>query len=59
MGDTDKQFNAKLIDDYYIFNDLLKLAKKANADEVVKAIEVQMKRIKLKLLPLELPNDED
>lgn len=59
MGDTDKQFNAKLIDDYYVFNDLLKLAKKANADEVVKAIEVQMKRIKLKLLPLELPKDED
>lgn len=59
MGDTDKQFNAKLIDDYYVFNDLLKLAKKANADEVVKAIEVQMKRIKLKLLPLELPNDDD
>ncbi len=59
MGESDKQFNAKLIDDYYVFLDLLKLAKKANADEVVKAIEVQMKRIKLKLLPLELPKDEE
>lgn len=59
MGDTDRQFNAKLIDDYYMLNDLRKLAKKANADEVVKAIEVQMEKIKLKLQPLELPKDLD
>lgn len=59
MGDTDRQFNAKLIDDYYMLNDLRKLAKKTNADEVVKAIEVQMDRIRLKLQPLELPKDLD
>lgn len=59
MGDTDKQFNAKLIDDYYVFRDLRRLAKKANADDVVKAIEEQMERIRLKLLPLELPKESD
>lgn len=59
MGDTDRQFNAKLIDDYYMLSDLRKLAKKTNAEEVVKAIEVQMDRIRLKLQPLELPKDSD
>lgn len=59
MGDSDKQFNAKLIDDYYVFRDLRRLAKKANADDVVKAIEEQMERIRLKLLPLELPKESD
>lgn len=59
MGESDKQFNAMLIDDYYRMSDLLKLAKKANADEVVEAIKEQMKRIKLKLQPLELPKDDD
>lgn len=59
MGDTDKQFNAKLIDDYYVFRDLRRLAIKANADDVVKAIEEQMERIRLKLLPLELPKESD
>ncbi len=59
MGDSDRQFNAKLIDDYYTFRDLRQLAKKTNADEVVRAIEVQMKKIRLKLQPLELPDDLD
>lgn len=59
MGDTDKQFNAKLIDDYYVFRDLRRLAIKANAEDVVKAIEEQMERIRLKLLPLELPKESD
>ncbi len=59
MGDTDKQFNAKLIDDYYMLQELLVLAKKENAQEVVKAIKKQMERIRLKLLPLELPKDEE
>ncbi len=56
MGDTDKQFNAQLIDEYYRLLDLRKLAVKENAEEVVKAIDEQMKRIKLKLQPLELPD---
>lgn len=59
MGDTDKQFNAKLIDDYYMLQGLLELAKKENSQEVIKAIKKQMERIRLKLLPLELPKDEE
>ena len=56
MGDTDKQFNAQLIDEYYRLADLRKLAVKENATEVISAIDEQMKRIKLKLQPLELPD---
>lgn len=57
MGDTEKQYNGQLIDNYYMLRDLRKIAKKENAAEVVKAIDEQMERIKLKLLPLELPKD--
>lgn len=57
MGDTDKQYNGQLIDEYYRLVDLRKLAEKANAVEVVDAINEQMKRIKIKLQPLELPED--
>ncbi len=56
MGDTDKQYNGQLIDEYYRLVDLRKLAIKENATEVVAAIDEQMKRIKLKLQPLELPD---
>lgn len=57
MGDTDKQYNGQLIDEYYRLSDLRKLAVKANASEVISAIDEQMKRIKIKLQPLELPED--
>lgn len=57
MGDTDKQYNGQLIDEYYRLADLRKLAVKANAVEVIDAIDEQMKRIKIKLQPLELPED--
>lgn len=56
MGDTDKQYNGQLIDEYYRLSDLRKLAVKANASEVISAIDEQMKRIKIKLQPLELPD---
>lgn len=59
MGDTDKQYNGQLIDEYYRLADLRKLAVKENAFEVISAIDEQMKRIKIKLQPLELPKDED
>lgn len=57
MGDTDKQYNGQLIDEYYRLADLRKIAEKTNAVEVVRAIDEQMKRIKVKLQPLELPED--
>lgn len=56
MGDTDKQYNGQLIDEYYRLADLRKLAVKENAVEVIGAIDEQMKRIKVKLQPLELPD---
>lgn len=59
MGESDRQFNAKLIDDYYLFRDMLKMAKKANNIELVQLIEVQMEKIRLKLQPLKLPEETD
>ena len=56
MGDTDKQYNGQLIDEYYRLVDLRKLAVKENATEVINAIDEQMKSIKIKLQPLELPD---
>lgn len=58
MGDTDKQYNGQLIDEYYRLVDLRKLAVKENATEVINAIDEQMKRIKIKLQPLELPDQK-
>lgn len=57
--DSDKQFDAMLIDEYYLMRDLLLLAKKTNADEVAKAIEEQMKRIRLKFLPRVFLKDDE
>lgn len=57
--DSDKQFDAMLIDEYYLMRDLLLLVKKTNADEVAKAIEEQMKRIRLKFLPRVFLKDDE
>lgn len=57
--DSDKQFDAMLIDEYYLMRDLLLLAKKTNADEVAKDIEEQMKRIRLKFLPRVFLKDDE
>lgn len=56
MGDTDKQFNAKLIDDYYDYLELRKTAEKEGAADTVKKIDRKLKIIKLQLQPLELPD---
>lgn len=55
MGDTDKQFNAKLIDDYYYNRRIRKIAEKEGAEETLKEIDEKIKIIKLQLQPLELP----
>ncbi len=57
MENSDMQYIGLLIDVFYRFADLRKVAVKTNADEVVGAIDEQMKRIKVKLQPLELPED--
>lgn len=56
MGQTDKQYDGMLIDTYAMLKRLKEKAEKANADEVVKAIEDEMNIIKLKLQPTELPD---
>ncbi|MCM1328808.1 MAG: hypothetical protein NC253_05140 [Ruminococcus sp.] len=57
MGDTDKQFTARLIEDYYCYLDLRKSAQDEGAAETVKKIDKKLKIIKLQLQPLELPED--
>lgn len=55
MGQTDKQYDGQLIDEYYRLLDLKEIALKENAVETVKKIDSQIEQIKLKLHPLELP----
>lgn len=58
MCDTDKQFTARLIEDYYYYYlDIRKTAEKEGATETVKMIDKKLKIIKLQLQPLELPED--
>ncbi len=59
MGDTDKQFNAKLIDDYYYNLRIRKIAAKEGAVETLKEIDQKLKIIKLQLQPLELPDEDE
>ncbi len=47
----------RLIDDYKRFRRLKKIAEKEGATETVKEIEEEIQYIKLKLQPLELPED--
>lgn len=55
MGDTDKQFAARLIEDFYYNLELLELAKNAGANDIVKIVKRKLEIIKLQLQPLELP----
>lgn len=57
MGNqTDKQFDAQLIDEYSRLNDIKKVAIKENAIETIKTIDEKMDLIKLKLQPTKLPD---
>lgn len=55
MIETDKQFDAGLIDEYARLNDIKKVAQKENAVETVKLINEKIEFIKLKLRPTKLP----
>ena len=57
MGETDKQYNGQLIDEYYRLKDIKEIAVKEDANETIKKIDEKIKQIKLKLQPLELPED--
>lgn len=51
------ELKAKLIDDYELLITLRKSAVKENAVETVKLIDEKIGYLKLKLQPMELPND--
>lgn len=57
MGDTDKQYEGRLIDDYEWLIALREIAVEENAEKVIKSIDKKIGFIKLKLQPLELPDD--
>lgn len=59
MGDTDKQYNGQLIDEYQRLMDIRELAVEENATKTLKRIDREIKFIKLKLQPLELPDIDD
>lgn len=54
---TDKQYDGQLIEEYSRLKRIKEVALKENAVETVKAIEIEISYIKLKLQPLELPED--
>ncbi len=57
MEDTDKQFNAQLIEEYQRLMRIRKSAVKEKAAETVKEIDEEIRFLKLKLQPIELPEE--
>ena len=57
MGDTDKRYNGQLIEEYQRLIRIRKTALKENAAETVKDIDEEIRFLKLKLQPLELPEE--
>lgn len=55
---TDKQYNGQLIEEYQRLERILKVAKKEKSMETIEIIEEEIKYIKLKLQPIELPVDK-
>lgn len=56
---TDKQYDGQLIEEYSRLKRIREVAAKENAVDTVKAIDIEIGYIRLKLKPLELPNDDD
>lgn len=54
---TDKQYNGQLIEQYQLLIRLRAIAQKENALETIKMIDNEIKFLKLKLQPIELPDD--
>ena len=54
---TDKQYNGQLIEEYQRLERVLESAKKENASETIALIKNEMRYIKLKLQPIELPDE--
>ncbi len=54
---NESEIKNQLIDEYKMLTDLRAIAEKEGAPETVKRIEREIRFIKLKLQPLELPED--
>ncbi len=54
---SELEIKERLIDDYKRFIELRKIAEKEGATETLEAIDREIRFIKLKLQPLELPDD--
>ena len=54
---TDKQYDGQLIEEYSRLKRIKEAALKEDAIETVKLIDIEIGYIKLKLQPLELPED--
>lgn len=52
---TDKQYTGMLIDEFQRLDRILKAAENENAVETVKLIKDEMKYLRLKLEPVQLP----
>lgn len=52
---TDKQYTGMLIDEFQRLERILKAAENGNAVETVKLIKDEMKYLRLKLEPVQLP----
>ncbi len=57
MGETDKQYEGRLIDEYEYLIMIREIAAEEKAERTVKVIDKKIDFIKLKLKPLKLPND--
>lgn len=55
---TDKQYDGQLIEEYSRLRRIKEIALKENATETAKAIDTEIGYIKLKLQPLELPDEK-
>lgn len=56
---TDKQYDGQLIEEYQRLERILKTAKKGNSSETIAVIEDEMKYLRLKLQPLQLPDMQE
>ena len=56
MGQTDKQYDGQLIDEYTRLKRIKAVAVKENAVETIQLIEEEMRYIKMKLQPTEIPD---
>lgn len=54
---TDKQYNGQLIEEYSRLRRIREIAVKEGANETVKLIDIEIGYLKLKLQPLELPEE--